>query len=209
MQLPATSTLVVALLVPLVAWRVVVRFRRLIGRQRASKYRIAIHLVLFPALAVLLAFATRTHPERLAWLAGGLLAGGALSVYGLKQTTFEPTRQGLFYTPNAHLGFALSMLFLLRIAYRFVEVFLLEPQVEHGVRDFARSPLTLAIFGLLAGYITGYAVGLARWRHRVLAAKRLRERQAAASGAPDASPGPTPPLEPGPPQDPGAPPGRA
>jgi hypothetical protein len=39
----------------------------------------------------------------------------------------------------------------------------------------ARSPLTLAVFGLVAGYYISYAIGLARWRFRVLRAKRERE----------------------------------
>jgi hypothetical protein len=30
-----------------------------------------------------------------------------------------------------------------------------------------RSPLTLFIFGTLAGYRVAYAIGLLRWRHRV------------------------------------------
>jgi len=44
--------------------------------------------------------------------------------------------------------------------------------------DFVRSPLTLAVFGLLAGYYIGYAIGLARWHHRVLRARREREARA-------------------------------
>ena len=35
--------------------------------------------------------------------------------------------------------------------------------------DFARSPLTLAIFGTLAGYYVAYAIGLIRWARRVAA----------------------------------------
>jgi hypothetical protein len=38
--------------------------------------------------------------------------------------------------------------------------------------DFARSLLTLAVFGLLAGYYIRYAIGLVRWRFGVLRAKR-------------------------------------
>jgi hypothetical protein len=38
--------------------------------------------------------------------------------------------------------------------------------VQH---DFTRSPLTLLIFGVLAGYYMTYAVGLLRWRKRTAA----------------------------------------
>jgi hypothetical protein len=74
--------------------------------------------------------------------------------------------EGLFYTPNAHLGIALSLLFVGRILYRLFEVYLIAPGMPNEVGDFARSPLTLAVFGLLAGYYIRYAVGLVRWRFR-------------------------------------------
>jgi hypothetical protein len=67
-----------------------------------------------------------------------------------------------------------------------VEVFVLAPEVPHGLHDFARSPLTLGVFGLLAGYYIAYAVGLLRWRFAVLAAKRRRE--AAEADAPAHAP---------------------
>jgi hypothetical protein len=47
--------------------------------------------------------------------------------------------------------------------------------VHQGIKDFARSSLTLAVFGLLAGCYIAYAIGLLRWRLRVLRAKRQRE----------------------------------
>jgi hypothetical protein len=36
--------------------------------------------------------------------------------------------------------------------------------------DFARSPLTLLVFGMLAAYYTTYAAGVLRWRHSLAAA---------------------------------------
>lgn len=175
MMTPSPSTVTLLVLLPLLAWRVYARFRRMVGRQRLSRVRPWVTLSIFPALIVLLCIATQSHLERLWWLAAGLSLGSLLGVCGLHKTRFEPTPQGLFYTPNAHLGIALSLLFLVRIVYRFVEVYALEPTLPHGMDDFARSPLTLAVFGLLAGYYIAYAIGLARWRFRVLRAKRQRE----------------------------------
>jgi hypothetical protein len=37
------------------------------------------------------------------------------------------------------------------------------------------SAATVAIFGLLAGYYITYAIGLARWRYRVIRNKHERE----------------------------------
>ncbi len=158
------STITLLILIPLIIWRVYARIRRMVGRQRLSKVRPWITLIVFPLIIALLALATLPRPERLAILAGGLAIGIALAVYGLRRTKFEVAPEGFFYTPNAHLGIALSLLFVARILYRFVEIYVLNPTVSRDMRDFGNSPLTLAVFGLLAGYYIGYAVGLVRWR---------------------------------------------
>lgn len=157
-------------LLPLLAWRAYSRFRRMVGRQRLSRVRPWITLAVFPALILVLAYFSQTQAERLWWLAAGLVAGSSLGVYGLRRTRFEPTPEGLFYTPNAHLGIALSLLFVARILYRLVEVYAMGPKIPAGMQDFVRSPLTLAVFGLLAGYYIAYAAGLVRWRRQVLRA---------------------------------------
>lgn len=175
MQAPSASTITLLVLLPLFMWRIYARFRRMVGRQRLSRVRPWITLAIFPILIALLCFAALSHPERLWWLAASLTVGSLLGVFGLSKTRFEPTPQGLFYTPNAHLGIALSLLFVARIVYRLVEVYALEPTMPHGMEDFARSSLTLSVLGLLAGYYISYAIGLVRWRFRVLEAKRQRE----------------------------------
>lgn len=174
MQAPPASTLVLIALLPLIAWRMYSRFRRLVGRQRLSRIRPWITLTLFPLIVVLLAFAAWSHAEREATLVAGLAGGALLGVYGLRKTRFEPTPQGLFYTPNAHIGIALSLLFAGRIAWRLFEVYAAGPQQQPP--DFARSPLTLVVFGLLAGYYVAYAIGLVRWRGRVMRAKQALEQ---------------------------------
>src|SRR6185436_11141663 len=93
--------------------------------------------------------------------------GTGLALYGLHITRFEPTPHGLFYTPNAYLGIAMSLLFFGRILYRLIEVW--DIAASHGKPDFLRSPITLAVFGLIAGYYVVYAIGLLLWRNRVLA----------------------------------------
>jgi hypothetical protein len=72
----------------------------------------------------------------------------------------------LFYTPNAHLGVALSLLLMARIGYRAAQLYLSAGAAQEGSSAFARNPLTLLIFGMLAGYYVAYAVGLLRWRRR-------------------------------------------
>ena len=173
------TTLTLLALLPLLAWRVVVRVKRMIGRQKLSRVRPWVTLVLFPLLLALLCFMARGRPDSLAWLAGAVPAGLLLAVVGLKTTVFEKTPGALYYTPNAHLGIVLSLLFVGRIVWRLVQVFMMTPAQLQQPDDFSSSPLTLAIFGLLAGYYIGYAIGLLRWRFAVLRAKRERERMQA------------------------------
>lgn len=167
---PTAITLL--LLAPLLAWRIYARLRRMVGRQRLSGVRPWITLILFPAVVVSLAYSVQWHIERLPWLAGGVVLGSLLGVYGLRRTRFESTREGLFYTPHTHLGIALSLLLVGRVVYRLIELEVLDPAAPHGAAQFAQSPLTQAIFGLLAGYYFTYAVGLAGWRNRAVRARR-------------------------------------
>lgn len=166
-------------LVPLIAWRVRTRFRRARGRQRLSRYRGPISLTIYTLLIGLIGFANFPYPMRLLAFAAALLAGAALAAYALGRTHFEPTPQGLYYTPHGPIGLAVAMLFVLRIAYRVVEMYVLGHARPHGFAEFAQSPLTIGAFGVMAGYQGGYMLGLVRWRRRVLRAKREREARRA------------------------------
>jgi len=147
----------------LIAWRMYSRIRRLIGRQRLSRVRPWVSVTLFPLLVLLLASASLARPEGLMALAGGVVAGALLGTWGLRLTKFERTPEGFFYTPNAHIGIVLSLLLALRILFRAGQIYL--GFAAGGTpADFVRTPLTLVIFGTLAGYYVRYAVGLLAWR---------------------------------------------
>ena len=151
------------LLVPLLAWRVYARFRRLVGRQKLTKVRPWITLTVFPLLAGLLSWLVYPDLHKIAWLAGGMAGGVGLSMLGLRLTRFERTPDGFFYTPNGVLGMSLVVLFVGRILYRAIEVYALS--ASNTLTAFAISTVTLVIFGLLAGYPLGYAAGLLKWRY--------------------------------------------
>jgi hypothetical protein len=161
-----TTVLIPAGIAALVAWRMYSRIRRMVGRQRLSRVRPWITVVLFPLLVSLLLLGSLRHPASALSLACGVLIGGALGGYGLRLTKFEQTPLGLFYTPNAHLGIALSLLLLGRVAYRAIQLYAVPGSLQGDSGAFVRSPLTLLIFGTLAGYYVAYAVGLLRWRAR-------------------------------------------
>ena len=164
---PHPSLLVSAGVGVLMLWRVYSRVRRMMGRQRLSSVRPWITAVVFPVLLAMLLLSSLAHPINALGLLAGAGCGAALGVYGLRLTKFEQTTEGLFYTPSAHLGIALSLLFLGRLAYRLAQTYVLAEQTSVArPNDFTRSPLTLVIFGTLAGYYVTYAIGLLRWRLR-------------------------------------------
>jgi hypothetical protein len=142
-----------------------------IGRQRLSPLRPWLTVTLCPLLVVLLLLGSMANPATgplvAAGLAAGVAAGVALGLYGTRLTRFEATPAGLFYTPNAHLGIALSLLLVLRIGYRILTIYLSGQALDAPSLQMHASPLTLAIFGTLAGYYVTYAIGLLRWRRGV------------------------------------------
>lgn len=161
---PASSLLTALALIPLVGWRMYARFKRMVGKQRFSYARPWISLSIFPLITVFLVIATQAHLERLWLLVGGAAIGVGLGVIGLRKTKFEVAADDLFYTPNAHLGIALSLVMFARIIYRAFHVAMTGPDLASGMGTHATTPLTLAIFGVLAGYYMSYAIGLLRWR---------------------------------------------
>ncbi|MEP6502548.1 MAG: hypothetical protein ABJD97_04420 [Betaproteobacteria bacterium] len=171
MTVALTNTLMTVGIVALVAWRLYSRIRRAIGRQRLSPLRPWLTVTLFPLLVALLLLGSMAtagaDPLVAPGLAAGVLAGVALGLYGTRLTRFEATPAGLFYTPNAHLGIALSLLLVLRIGYRVLTIYLSGQALDAQSLQMHSSPLTLAIFGTLAGYYVTYAIGLLRWRRSV------------------------------------------
>jgi len=167
--MPTTMHFVVPVLVAaLICWRLYYRVRRLVGRQPVRKTRLTLTLIFFPLLVLLLAFSGLRNPELVGGLACGLVGGILLGWVGLRSTRFEVTPQGLFFVPNAKIGIVLSVLFIGRLLYRFGIVFSTTGRVDPStMQSFSSSPLTLGIFGLLAGYYTAYAIGVLTWARRV------------------------------------------
>jgi hypothetical protein len=118
--------------------------------------------IFFPSVLLLLASTALRYPFSEAALAAGIVAGAALSYWGLRSTRFEATPEGIFFTPNARIGIALMAIVIARVVYRLVEM----GGMPLGAppQDFGRSPLTLAVVGMLLSYYTAYAIGILRWR---------------------------------------------
>lgn len=157
-------TVLIAALVLLILYR---RFRRSFGRQPLRPKRMIFRCAVLAAICVL-ALASPFHGlAGDAAAAAGALIGVGLAFWALAHTRFEITPQGCFYTPNGYIGMLVVALFLGRLIYRFTVIYPLLHQaarqatVNPGVpvspfATYERSPLTLGLYFLLAGYYIAY-----------------------------------------------------
>ena len=160
-----TTTIALLVLVPLLVWRIYARLKRAMGRQSSQLWRHWAAVIVFPLAILGFAIGARHDLLALSCLGAGSLAGAWLGVWGIVLTRFESTDKGYFYTPNMHLGIAVSMLFIARLLYRGLELYMVSREaIPAPAHNFTSSPLTLLVFGLLAGYYAAYGRGLLRWR---------------------------------------------
>jgi hypothetical protein len=158
------TPIVAAVVAPLVLWRVYSRIKRLTSRQQSKTWRHRTTLVFFPLLVLSLAAgAVLTGALPLIALAAGLPLGVVLGRIAIGKTRFEQVGDAYYFTPHAPIGMLIALLFMGRMAYRAYEYYALGALQHH---EFATSPLTLFIFGLLAGYYMTYAFGLLAWRRK-------------------------------------------
>jgi hypothetical protein len=159
-----------AVAVPLAALMVYRRVRRNFGRQPLRSGRLAVRslfLALVAGLLLLIGLAGGIGASMAGWgVLSGLAAGGLLGVVGVRMTGFESVSGKHWYTPHPGLGLALTALMLGRLAYRFLAVgsaaAAMAGSDAPALASLQRSPLTLAIAGLLVGYYLVYNVGLLR-----------------------------------------------
>jgi len=155
MQSPHFATI---LIIGIFAWSIYRRVRRNIGRQPLQPRRAKISIVILSAISALIIGTSLQNINLPLGFGAGLLLGGLLGLVGLRLTKFETTDQGHFYTPNTHIGIALSGLFVGRIAYRFIVLGDAVTAQSHP-QPF-QSPLTLFIVGLNVGYYIVYQTGI-------------------------------------------------
>ena len=147
------------IIVAVIAIRMYTRVRRNIGRQPLRPARAIASIVIFAVVTFLLALYGVLFPRLLIGLGGGLVLGVLLALVGLRLTQIEATPEGHFYTPNRYIGVALSTLLVGRVLYR---LFLISTVSDNPAPTPAlmQSPLSLLVFGLLAGYYMAYYAGL-------------------------------------------------
>jgi hypothetical protein len=158
------TPVVAAVIAPLVLWRMYSRIKRLTSRQLSKTWRHRTTLVFFPLLVLgLAAAALKGGSIALVALAAGLPIGAILGRIAIGKTRFEQVGDQFYFTPHAPIGMLIALLFIGRMGYRAYEYYALGSFAHH---EFVTSPLTLFIFGLLAGYYMSFAFGLLAWRRR-------------------------------------------
>jgi cytochrome b561 len=142
------------------------RMRRNIGRQPVQPARMRSRMIILSIVGALITFGALRDMNLLGAMLAGIAGGAALGWFGLQHTKFEKTEKGDFYTPHTYIGLVVSLLLLGRIAYRFIIIY---PSLhaaaqadQNPLAAFQRSPLTLAIFGVLVGYYVFYYAGVLR-----------------------------------------------
>jgi MFS family permease len=140
------------------AWSIYRRVRRNIGRQKLRPRRITISIAIFVLAGFLIVSTSLHNMNVLLGFGGGLLLGVILGFFGLRLTRFETTNEGHFYTPNTHIGLALSLLLAGRVLYRFWILHNISIAPNHPPP--MHSPLTYFIIGLTFGYYFVYYLGL-------------------------------------------------
>lgn len=140
------------------------RVRRNIGRQALQPGRMWFRVAFLSIAAALIALGAARDMNLLGALLAGLAGGAVLGWFGLQHTKFEATAQGKFYTPHTYIGAAISALLIARLAYRLVAVYPVMQAAheanESAFASFQRSPLTLAILGVVIGYYVFYYFGV-------------------------------------------------
>lgn len=162
------NTVLIGAVVLFVLYR---RFRRNIGRQRLRPTAMWIRVVVLALVCVLLLVSPFRTSMSLVAAAIGVVIGIGLGFYALAHTRFEATREGRFYTPNGYIGMAVTALLIGRLIYRFTVIYpaihsaaqqaAQNPQLQASpFAAYQRSPLTLGIYFLLAGYYICYYVNV-------------------------------------------------
>ncbi|MDQ2823636.1 MAG: hypothetical protein M3Y65_25210 [Pseudomonadota bacterium] len=158
-MLPAPA--IAAILTPFVAWRVYQRVRRLMVRQQSHAWRHWLSIAIMGVLVVVFGVMTLGHPLAVAALAAGVAVGVGLSLLALQRTRFERIGSNFFFVPHAPIGAIVSLLFIGRLLYRGYEFYV---DGAAASAHFTSTPLTMIVFGIMAGYYANFARGVLRWR---------------------------------------------
>ena len=161
------TTLALLILIPLLIWRVYMRLKQFFVRQESLVWKHWTGAGLFGLLLLVSAGTLLADGPALASLVGGTVAGGWLAFFALRKTRFETVGRRYFFKPYDRFGILVCMLFAARVLQIGVELYMnRQAEVPQLItRDMLlRHPLSCVAFGLLAGYLATFSIGMLRWR---------------------------------------------
>jgi hypothetical protein len=171
----------------LVVFAIYRRFRRSFGRQPLRPTRMRVRMVLLTVLVCLMLPAALRSTQFLAAEIVGAALGICLAVWGAQRTRFLTHGGQLYYVPHTYTGIVVSLLFLGRLVYRIVQIYggahaspaagavaanafaSADRAQAFAPASMLKSPLTVGIFFLLAGYYLCY-YGWVMWKSKHLEA---------------------------------------
>jgi hypothetical protein len=172
--------LLIAMLAIFVIYR---RFRRNFGQQPLRPARMQLRMALLLIVGCLLLPAAFSSMALVSALLAGVTGGVALALWGAARTRFRRIDNQLYYVPHTYTGVAVSLLFLGRLIYRFLQIFAAThasgtPGLNPVDRAFApagmvRSPLTVGLFFVLIGYYVCY-YGVVLWQSKRVAVEDIK-----------------------------------
>ncbi|WP_416826367.1 sporulation protein [Ectobacillus polymachus] len=135
-----------------------VRVKRSIGFQPFKVRKFIIRIIIFSILILVLLAMSATHPISYLYDLAGIVVGGVLATYAMKHSLFELREQALFYRTHIWIESIVLFLFLSRFFYRLIYLFSISSSQSSSQlnQNFAKDPLTYAVFFLLAVYYIGY-----------------------------------------------------
>jgi hypothetical protein len=150
------------ILAPLIAFGLYRRFKRSFGRQKLVVHRMVLRMVVLSVVSALFLCWLPTA-SGFAAAAAGLVVGASLAFIDQSHTQVERTDEGSFFTPNRWIGLVVTSLFVARLAVRLFAVYQHRAEIGQGTPSppsLQRSPLTLALYFLLAAYYVSYYAAL-------------------------------------------------
>ena len=168
----------IAVLTVLLVYR---RLRRSFGRQRVRPVRMSVRIAVLLLLGCSVLPMSVASGQFLTAELAGLAVGVALGVWGARHTRYQNYDGHLHYVPHTYTGIAVSLLFVGRLAYRFVELYSMKRGEAASGADYMqgfgsppmmRSPFTIALLFLVIGYYVCY-YSLVLWKSKHISPEDL------------------------------------
>jgi hypothetical protein len=173
------SIIQVALPFVLIAFVLYRRVKRSIGFQKYSIKGMKIRRVIFVIVGLILLAVGFIHPILFLADAVGIVGGCVLAYYAIRHFVYEWRGELLYTRTHIYIEAAVLILFLGRVLYRVLTVAMLTKSTgaadDNQMAQYARDPITVAIFFVIIAYYLIYYSFLIRKGEALIVEKQLIE----------------------------------